>query len=89
MKTAPSFDATEDATLADVEPDVQSGSDGDSSDGGETAALSADDRDRIEAIETKLNHAAAALPDAHVSKLREEAATLAGTDSYDAALEEL
>jgi hypothetical protein len=67
----------------DADPDVQSGSGG----GSGSAHLEDDDRDRIEEIEAKLSAVGGALPRSRVEELEEEAAELAGTDDYEAALE--
>lgn len=52
-------------------------------------ALSGDDKDRIEQIDTKLSQLSHSLPDSRVDALREEACELAGEDEYDDALEVL
>lgn len=82
------FESTESATLAETEPEVQSGGD----EGGEPdeeAQLGADGHERIEEIDAKLSAIGSTLPDDRVDELREEAAELAGTDSYEAALQEV
>lgn len=73
-----------DDTNADADPDVQSGSGGG---GSPSASLEDDDADRIEEIEAKLSHVRGALPQSRIEELEEEAAELAGTDDYEAALE--
>lgn len=47
------------------------------------------DLERLNEIKTKLDHAKAALPDSRVEALRDEAATIADADDYEAALEVL
>lgn len=77
-------DDLDEATDGDgSDPDVQSGSGGDSS----SAQLEDEDADRIEEIEAKLSQVGSALPRSRIEELQDEAAELAGADDYEAALE--
>lgn len=67
----------------DPQPDVQSGG----GSGGGSDDMDDADRERIEEIEAKLSTIRSALPQERVEALEEEAAELAGTDDYEAALE--
>ncbi|RDZ53128.1 hypothetical protein C5C07_15445 [Haloferax sp. Atlit-4N] len=60
-----------------------------SSSGGGSGGPSEEDRERIQQISEKLDTVGNMLPDSRVEALQDEAATLAGTDDYDGALEVL
>ncbi|SFS62928.1 hypothetical protein [Halostagnicola kamekurae] len=93
---AMSFDAmasefkTDDGDL-DVEALTQSPEAGSGPTGGSggSSGPTDEDKQRIEEIDTKLSAVGNALPDERVEALRDEAASLAGADDYDGALEVL
>jgi hypothetical protein len=79
---------TDDGDL-DVEALTQTPETGSGPSTGGDSGVSDDDRERIQAIDEKLDAMGSALPAERVEALQEEAADLAGEDDYDAALEVL